>query len=264
MLFDQIKHVAIETNNRCNYSHLHKKCPANSVKHTIVLPQKYIFDIINTLGNNNYRNAISFFHYNESLIEPRLFMFIKYTREHCPQSKIFIGTNGLMLTEDLALELYDAGVACILISTYTQSEKERMDNLKLKLSENLSNLSIKGKSFSIRHRDKLDDRLLIQDTLHKFPKNKSTCSAPLAEVIIRSNGEMPLCCMDIDCQFSYGNIEKKKFADILINSYDKMLTIKSELRKGIRNHEICKNCFFARRWRVDHMCTWFNAGKLNG
>jgi len=260
-IFTQIKHVAIETNNRCNYAHMHKKCPAHSVKQTIVLPQKYVFEIIDTLGNNEYSNALSFFHYNDSLIEPRLFTFIQYAKNKCPNTNIVIGTNGLMLTKPMALELYDAGVSCILISTYSKVENEHFNEMKAALSKIPV---LQKKSFSIRHKESLDDRLLIQDGEHGVPLEKRTCNAPLSEVIIRSNGEMPLCCADVNCSASFGNVKKEKFITIIKKHYTKIKSLKEELREGIKKLEICKNCFYNRRWRSDNMRVLFKRGKLSG
>jgi len=258
-IFDQIKHVAIETMNRCNYGHIHKKCPASKVKTTVTLPQRCVFDVIDTLGARKYAKAVSFYHYSESLIEPRLFMFIKYARAHCGDAMLFAGTNGLMLTQELALELYDVGIDCILVSAYTKSEDKRIKAIKQKIK---GHPVTKNKSLCIRTRGALDDRLAIQGAPCDAHKNRTPCTAPLSEVIVRANGEMPLCCADIDCSFGYGNVTTEKFGSVLEKQYGKLKLRKDELSKGKRTLSICKNCFYKNRWHVDNMKSLFGRGKF--
>lgn len=258
-IFSKIKNVAIETHNRCNYAHMHKKCPVSKVTFTRTLSSVKVKEVLFYLRNNNYKNVITLFHYNESLIEPRLFDFIKLTRRVCKFSPIIIGTNGLLLTKELAIEMYNIGLTCILVSTYSETEHKRICGIRKALLGKVPNT----KSFSIRRRKVLDDRLLIQDgdDVDKYPRNK--CKSPLSEVIIRANGELPLCCTDAQCKHSSGNINAGTTRNVLGKAINVLYNIQKNLISGAPKLVICRSCFYKNRWFSNISRHWIALGKLD-
>ena len=72
------------------------------------------------------------------------------------------------------------------------------------------------------------------------------CRSLFEQVVIQSNGDMPLCCVDYEGSLVGGNIKKDK---ILASFYSrKMERVRGEHLKGrIENNEMCKNCRFSEK-----------------
>jgi MoaA/NifB/PqqE/SkfB family radical SAM enzyme len=227
----------------CNYSYLHKKCPAATRKTKEILPGYIVYDILNTLGKYEYGTgkSISFNIYNDSLNDPRLFEFIKYSSSKCPKANIIIGTNGWYLTEDMVKELYSSGTTYILVSSYSREEYINLCQLR----KNITSFSKEYPtvSFGIRQIKKLDDRLTMTG-------EGGRCYAPLTEIPIYPNGKVGLCCLDINQENSYGDLAKIRFENLITQEYERLLKLRSELIKSVRNLQICKKCSFVNRWKT--------------
>lgn len=248
-LFDKTCYVVIETHNRCNYANVHKRCPASLCKTPTTLKTSRVIDILDTLGKYKYAGSIAFYLYNEPLLEPRLAQFIKYAKEKCPESITIIGTNGWLLTTQLALDLYDVGLDFILTNGYSEYEYNRLKGIRADLVRLYRNGSIKKQiAYGDGQTKKLDVRMSI-NTRDKILEDR-VCYAPLTEIIVRSNGDVPLCCMDSAGKHLYGNVNKQSFEETVTDAYPKLQALLTELAKGVRTLDFCKRCFFKERWGI--------------
>jgi radical SAM protein with 4Fe4S-binding SPASM domain len=248
--FNTTYHIAIQLSNLCNYSWMHRKCPAHHVKEPVILSSEVVYDIINTLKKYNYGKgqSIAFYLYNDSLNDPRLFTFIERAAKACPNSNIIIGTNGWYLTDIMVRELYNVGVTFILVTAYTDSENERFINIKSKLYQMIKDGKIKQPnhmpiSFWIRRVKNLDDRMDLKGSYNK------KCYSPLTELIITPEGRMKLCCLDVKEEQTFGNLYKERFEKIVRDNYDRLNNLRYQLMKEIVNLEVCKRCIVRNRWK---------------
>ena len=246
-VFEDVVHINIELSNLCNYSHLHKKCPAHTRTDKRILPASCVHDILDTLNKHQYGagKSIAFYLYSDSMNDPRLFNFLSYAKEKCPKSNIIVGTNGWYLTDGMAIELFEAGCTYLLVSSYTDSEHTRLCEVR----KNVAKLN-QTASFSIRRVHSLDNRI----TMHS--DNEGQCFAPLTEVLVGPDGRTRLCCMDINQEYSYGNVLEDGFEKVISDNYEYLLGLQKELIKGIRNLQLCKECKFKGR-----MCGMYQSKK---
>lgn len=221
--------VCFELSNLCNYAKMHKKCPLNLAGEPEILQSKIVFDGLDFLARFNFQGRISFNNYNEPLIDPRLFMFIKYARSACPNSNIYICTNGYHLTQTLANELVAAGISSIYVSGYSQSELDRLSKIQLNIPYEIEPM-------------RLDDTLKAYE--RPETNSKKPCFAPLNEIIITSDAQMTLCCLDWRRLYSFGNLREQTLEEIIMSN--EVQTVYQRLSKGYRILAICKRCDWIR------------------
>ncbi len=223
--------VCLELSTLCNYSHLHKKCPLHEKKEHAILPSDVVIKIIDELSEISFKGMFLFNLYNEPMIDPRLFLFTRLAKEKCPNSTVFIITNGYYLDQHLADELPSHGVDMLALSLYTKREKQRLQQLKYPIKVRFWDYTQTG----------LDDRL----DLYSKPKGIPTelaCGrgAPLEEINITAQGDVGLCCLDWQHSIAFGNVRHEKLADIIAKP--QFVQFYEDLRQGKRTLPICQAC----------------------
>lgn len=221
--------VSFELSNLCNYAGIHPKCPLHQVSKPVILPAGIVYDVTDTLAEYNFKGTIAFHTYNEPLIDPRLFMFIKYARHACPGSHIYICTNGYYFNEMLAQEMTEAGVSEIHISAYSQSEFDRLSSIKPAITYNVEMM-------------KLDARLDLYD--REENSMGEPCFAPLNEIIIGREGVISLCCLDWRRDYSFGDLHTQSFKDVLKTG--ELHAVYERLSRGDRFLPACRRCGWVR------------------
>ena len=224
-----VKRISFQLSNLCNYSIIHKKCPVSSNKDKIILPSNIFYKTINEISEYEYKGVLSFHVYNEPLIDPRLFMFIKYAKEKCPDSVIFITSNGYYLNQTMLDELKDIGVDAIFISAYSKVEYERLISLQADIGYCVFPME-------------LDNRMSMYESA---PLNlNKQCSAPLNEICIAPTGNIFICCLDWKQMHTFGDLTEKTLLELVDSP--KMTEVYNNLKKGIRNLHLCERCFWTR------------------
>ena len=241
--FSETRHITIELSNLCNYSHMHKKCPAFTRTDTKILSSAIVYNILDVLGKYKYGlgRSIAFYLYSDSLNDPRLFKFIEYAAKKCPDADVIIGSNGWYFNETIAEELYKSGVTYILLTAYTNTELKRFDVIRKTVSAKLAERYPRC-SFSIRNRRRLDSRLGMTG-------KTGPCYAPLTEILIAPDGRLRLCCLDVNQTEQFENISGNMFEQVLLNNYDRLKNLRDNLIKGTRSLQLCQNCSFVNRMR---------------
>lgn len=119
---DNVEHVTIEPNSRCN-----RKCwfCPNSVidRNSNNIPmKKEIFEkIIYELKEIDYNGMVSYSFYNEPLLDEGLEEKIAFVKEHLPKCMQLVSTNGDYLTPERLQSLIDAGLDDMVISVYNEN-----------------------------------------------------------------------------------------------------------------------------------------------
>ena len=231
----QIKRVTIELSNQCPMAPFHKHCPAHKQTEVRILPLGISEEIVRVLYKSgvfdHHKRTIAFQCYNEPLADPRLFAFMRYVRSWMSRVGIRICSNGEYMTRDLFFELIEAGATRIVLSAYSDERYEA-----------LQKITAKPHAASVRvHRvRKFDGRT---DKWATMPMLNEPCGAPFSDLIIRSTGNVGLCCYDCDESVVFGNLHTGWFADVLVKSYEKMATFREALRTGDRSiAAVCQHC----------------------
>lgn len=237
-IFTYTERVSIELSNLCNWANFHKKCPLSLETEYIILSKKVVYRVFDCLSKYNFEGTIAFHTYNEPMIDPRLFLFIRDAKQKCPKSEIMIMTNGYYFNQTIADELTEMGVARIHVSVYTLKDYQRLKKIQI----NIPYIIRKGQ---------LDDRLKLYDKMPPVNKDETPCYAPLREIIITREGQVSLCCLDWKRKHCFGNLYNENLEDVILES--DMAGVYNSLSNGNRIFGICKSCGWTRYWtRLDH------------
>lgn len=231
--FFLVDRLTIELSNRCNYAHAHKFCPAHRIEATeppVTLAGEVVRQIIDLMGPE-YEGMFAFYNYSEPLNDPRLCTFLEYARQACSHSHRFLWTNGWCLTQALFDELSDAGATGVMVSAYTQEEYQRLRGIR----------RTPTCAFSIGFVARLiDDRLKWYDADAPQRNLAEPCYAPLADVVVRADGNVVLCCLDWGKSVVFGNVNEEGLDEIIRKG--QMHAVYDRLSKGDRFLPICQAC----------------------
>ena len=229
-IFKLTTRITLELSNICNYSLFHKKCPLSLEREKIILSSKIVYAILDVLGRYNYKGQIAFHNYNEPLIDPRLFKFIEYSKQKCPNSLIYFSTNGFYLNQIMVDELIEIGLNRLHISAYNKNEYERLKKINIRIPHSVELLS-------------LDERLnKVYNSSNG--NNKNPCLAPLNEIIINRDAKISLCCLDWQRRYSFGDLHNQTLEEIIRDG--NLINIYNRLSRGDRFLDICKGCNWSR------------------
>jgi 2-deoxy-scyllo-inosamine dehydrogenase (SAM-dependent) len=245
-ILSETTNIAFELSNTCQLSCHHKRCPLSlemvspfRVANPVHLPAGVVRETLQVLGNYSYSEEISFHQYNEPLIDPRLFEFVREAKIECPGSKIVILTNGLNLSEQLAIELKQAGVTNLYVTRYG-SDKDR---IAIKEYAQSTIAPIFGdENCNVLPWEQLDGRITLYDG--KYANLSEKCYAPLVTITITRDADVGLCCYDWKRTVSFGNLKERTLEDILNSG--KMQEAYESLKSGNRQiFDVCRRCQYA-------------------
>ena len=182
----------------------------------------------------------------EPLMHPMNLEIIQMFRRFLPGGSLMLTTNGDTLRgrmQERVEKIFDAGLNLLLLDTYYP--KERRDALQAETFA-LQNMTVvdffrdwagRGKSPYSNHSKAhrllvVMDDLSVRDTEHSSRQVKShagsnptadvstgfplrrNCGRPFRELVIHSNGNVPLCCDDWKQEFVIGNVHAMTFETI--------------------------------------------------
>jgi len=233
--FEHTKEVAIELSNACNLAHVHTACPLNRQQNDerIFLSTTIVNSVLDSLARYEFDGVLEFHRYNEPLIDPRLFLFVKQARTMMPDIGIRIFTNGTFLSRDLAREILAIGVTRLTITLYGTSSQKQATRQKY---QDLPGIDFASGIF--------DDRI----TLYERPRigNGVTrpCTAPLRQVIVTCQGKVGLCCIDWADSLTFGDLGFELLEEILASN--KVQGTYARLQRGDRRFSPCIKCTVKR------------------
>jgi GTP 3',8-cyclase len=229
-LFDHTHDVCLELSNLCNLADVHHRCPVHTLQHERnVLPARIVHDVLGTLARHDFAGRIAFHTYNEPLLDPRLFEFIRLARSLCPDSNINICTNGFGLTQNMVHELVSAGVSSFHISAYSTADKERFSSMSFPVEASVELMTLDGR---------LD--------LYEAPENSShgPCYAPLSEIIVTARGKVGLCCLDWKREYCFGDLNVQSLEQVMDGQ--EFRKAYARLAAGDRYLPLCRRCGWCR------------------
>lgn len=237
--YRHIKHLAFELSNRCVHAEEHTPCPAHVrlAEPTETLKTEHILHVLDTMAEHAPRySGMVFFHlYNEPLADPRLTELVREVRRRLPSAVVHLTTSGWGLDQRRLDELIQAGVRRVRVSAYDADDLRRIDSLRVPQGVKLWH----GKPPKNGWRGTLMPQYLkVYDA--KPDHRARTCSQPLYELCIGSNGAVLLCCADWKRTVTFGSLDEMGFDDIVRS--DAMARAHASLRRGDMAFEVCKRC----------------------
>jgi len=240
--FPLFNFIEIETQNKCNGTC--SFCPVN--RHIDPRPfrrmDEALFDsILKQLKELSFCGFLSLFSNNEPLLDDRIEFFLGKARKELPTVKLFLITNGTLLTTQL-LDRLMPHLDRLIINDYVET---------LEFTEHIKEINryCRAKNFYegkviIYLRDK---NAVLTSRGGNAPNKKVrrttrvSCILPFIQFIVRSDGKISLCCNDALAQFTLGDLTKEKILDVWNNKL--FFEIRNKLfHQGRGSVFLCKRC----------------------
>jgi radical SAM protein with 4Fe4S-binding SPASM domain len=228
--------IEMETTTECNRRCVY--CPQYTHDRGKNLMSEDLFKkIIDELASINFIGRVSPHFYGEPLLDKRLPDLVKYIREKLPFSNIVIFSNGDLLTTELFHKLINSGVTLFWITIHGQTMSKNMNQL-MDYVKDKPQLKEKIAVFKITPETPLFNRggLVEPDVKIRFKK----CRDPSDVVSVDHQGNVVLCCNDYLGSVIFGNLNNESLIQIWKKPYYKK--VRKNIREGIFELEICKNC----------------------
>lgn len=236
--------VEVETVNNCNGNC--DFCPVSKKNDTRTLHymSEQIFQkIIDELADMNYSGRLTLFGNNEPLLDEKIIERHKYAREHVPNAKMHLYTNGTLFTLDKFVELikyldeliidnYHPDLKlikpCQEIYDYCKDHPEYKNKVTIVLRNPHEILTSRGGDSPNR-----ENILSFGD---------ASCTLPFKQLEIRSEGKVSLCCCDPLGKVTLGDVSKNTLKEIWYGeSYQQ---IRKAIYEGRKKLSHCVNCDF--------------------
>jgi len=269
------KHLVLETNSFCTRKCIF--CPKykDERKEIVELPMETIYKIVDELKELDFNHIpearMELTLYNEPTSDKRLPEIIKYIRESLPRIHIFFNSNGdIYKKSEQYIKLFESGLSGLELNIYDKSRKNFLTNMyydiiKLYGKEKFNNSytpannsnwiseSVKKGNVGLFLIDKTNFGEL--KSIHKIRNRagnipwlvpdvkipiKMVCGFPFRHFIVRSNGDINLCCDDYYGKGVYENINNSSIKEIWES--EKITEMRRLLLKRDRNFEPCNLC----------------------
>ena len=238
------KFLMIETVNRCNGKCAF--CPANvhdEKRPFMKMPIEMIDHILDELVEMNWNGTIFPQVNNEPFIDNRMLEILKKCKQKRPESKVFIITNGSLLTTELVDKL--VGLVDILtINDY--SERYRLSkNLKKvykHIKENRSRFETMSVTIARRYTQEILSTRAGNAPNKRSKDNKisSPCIYPYTDMIIFPNGNVGICCNDCSEVTQMGNVMEQSLSDIWRG--EAFTDLRQKMSNGRMSYHFCEEC----------------------
>lgn len=235
-------HIEIETINRCNG--FCAFCPVNykdDPREHAVMTDEMFENIVSQLEEINYSGRFTTFSNNEPLLDDRIVRFNKYAREHLPNAKIHLFTNGTLFTLDIFKELVEC-LDELIIDNYQKDLKliKPCEEI-VKFCEDKPELKKKVTIVLRNPNEILTSRGGNAPNRNDIPEyGKDRCVLPFKQIIVRPTGQISLCCNDAIGKYTLGDLNKEKLIDIWYGPRFQM--VRKSLLEGREKWGNCKYC----------------------
>lgn len=232
--------IVIETysvcNRRCEF------CPVGHDKRPVTrMTGEQFRGIIDQLAARAYRGEIALHFYNEPLLDQRLPEFIAYARQKCPDSFIYLNTNGDYLELEEFRKLVAEGLDWVNISQYDAQPSPRLEAFLAQAQ------ATDRRHFS--HVARLAEQTRWSNRGGNLAQWKlsqplqARCIRPDFQLVVNCHGKVPLCCCDYYGAQEMGDVSRENVFDIWRNF--RFAAVRRQLRRGLRkNLPLCQGCDF--------------------
>jgi MoaA/NifB/PqqE/SkfB family radical SAM enzyme len=239
----KLMEVNIQTVNSCTrkceycyYGNRRTKAPVRFMD--VELFQK----ILDDLSEAGFNGIISPFEGNEPLLDNRLPLLVKRISDTLHEAKSLIYTNGDLITSERTRELLDAGLSVVYVSLHDKKNEEKANELAGVFGEKRI---VVQKMYEMKPSDLHNFAGVVEnDLVSQVLASRRNCVLPFRQLVIDTEGNVNLCCVDIADRISFGNARDRSVVDIFYKS------TKLNLYRLMLNHKrrcflrICKNCSF--------------------
>jgi len=208
--------------------------------------------IVKELADLDYSNRLSFYNNNEPFLDKRIFDFISLARRALPKAYLELKTNGINLTLDSILDIFNSGLDMLYINDYSDKNVHRknIEDIRQALSS-IRRFGINGgNSQSPRIAIELRDiGEVLGSRAGKSPNKKESvnpykskiCLRPCEMMAIDPNGDVSVCSEDYDCSIKMGNITQTTLHQVW--SSEGWTAIRNRLLNGERSCTTsCSKC----------------------
>lgn len=246
--------IEIETINRCNNNC--SFCPINATvdpRYYRVMEGDIIEKIASNLEELEYSGLLALFSNNDPLLDPRIVDLCKLFRQKAKKAHIYIFTNGIKITRDLYLGLFDAGLDELIINNYSDKFEiikpieNLLNEINLIVDPKIEKYKAKTRITMRRKTEILTNRAGYapnkkKDFCETFKSFKnSLCALPFIQFVIRASGQVSMCCQDALGKVTLGNVNNESIHEIWNGKNYQDVRIK--LRKyGRKSLYLCKQC----------------------
>lgn len=229
--------LEIETKAACNRRC--DRCRRNYAEGTenwftdALLPSPYVYEMIDQLVMMNYKGDINLSHYNEPLLDDRIYKFGCYALDH--GIPVHLHTNGDFIDDETGPKLVESFTS-VFVSIYNA----RIYNQRRKFIGEMCNGS---KSVGVHYVEQaiLPGHILAEKLIKSHVMKRCFRGAKI--LIVNHLGEMMLCCADMPGHFNLGNImEGISLLDLWYSPKHERI-IRTLQRKGGRSeYPYCSSC----------------------
>ena len=270
------KSVLIETcslcNGECKFCPYKKYRGDNSIE---ILPMDIIKNLLDELKVHKIER-LTLFANNEPLVDSRIVNIIRKSREILRNVEITLSTNGRLLTKDLAINLYKAGLSVLYVSIPTLDLKIYKELMGYDLDFVLNNirdiLSTDAKNmiriavpqtygFSDKDFRVFNEQYGVKYSSWPIEYKKSwgifdfeemsggnnlcsrvkACDRPLDQAVILADGSMVLCCRDWNREAIIGNVKESSIEQLWKSS--KMMEYQKKIiENNYKEIKLCSDC----------------------
>lgn len=255
--FDVPRIIEVETQNRCNSSC--SFCPVNVLddpREYNKISESMMEKIANDLEKLDYAGYLSLHSNNEPLLDDRIVDVCRLFRKKAKKAHIHLATNGILLNYQIFMDLFKAGLDELVIDNYN-------DNLKLirSIARMLEDINSSNDPEIERYKEKTKiilrkktevletrggyapNKKMENTTTYKYYSNHS-CVLPFIQFVIRSSGEVSLCCNDALGKVTLGDLNKQSITEVW--NGERYREVRRKLlrpfRYGRKSLEVCDGC----------------------
>lgn len=240
--------INIETINRCNSTC--SFCPANKnndQRPFAKISEETFHKIIDDLKKWKYQGMVSLYVNNEPFVDNRIVSFYKYAKEHLPNCKLKLFTNGILMDKEKFKEIIPY-VDYVTINNYGETMKlhQKVEEVITYIRTNENDFRDKQIRVNIRYiRDILTNRA------GEAPNKKAglkvitePCLFPYTDLTVFANGNAGLCCNDATEKTNLGNVMEESLQQIWENKGQglRYVTIRKKIANGRDALDFCKHC----------------------
>jgi radical SAM protein with 4Fe4S-binding SPASM domain len=208
------------------------------------MAQSLIDKIIDELVEIDFRGYVRPYLMNECFLDPRMPAIMQTICKRLPEALCVVNTNGDLLSVELARELGRMGVK-IRVSAYNQEVLRRFEAAGVP-KMHITNMTRLHEGLPETFNNRAGAVLGIgQDTIPQ-----EGCHFPFAQMYIRHDGRVVLCCNDYYNRVIMGDVNEESLMAIFNNA--KYGRYRRALSKGERTLTLCKDCNQRERltWRT--------------
>jgi len=232
-LFDKI---CIQTQTECNYDC--PFCPNKKIDrpHGVMSLELYK-KIIDELSSIDY-NGVIYPYIQEPLLDKRIVELCRYASNKCPKARIIMESNGSLLNEKLAHELFSIPNLKLIVNDYTSgSVIKKILSFDLTPNER-KKIILRKRSLS----EKLTNRAGI---IGESVELNNFCVIPFVQFFVTFDGKIILCCQDWKHEEIMGDVNKQTIQEIWNDNKYRILR-KNLLR--FNRVGICSKCDY---WGIE-------------